>query len=57
VTIPSLDQEESSESQGPSLEMNPFLNPMLTFKATALAVSDLENMQIKLNILLNTKYK
>jgi hypothetical protein len=51
VTIPSPDQEESSKSEGLSLEMDPFLNPLLTFKTTVLAVLELENMQIKLNVL------
>jgi hypothetical protein len=57
VTFPSLDQEESSESLGPSLEMDPSYNPILTFKANALAVPELENMQIKLDVVLNTKNK
>jgi hypothetical protein len=35
--------------------MDPFLNPSLTFKATALALPELENMQIKLNVVLNIK--
>jgi hypothetical protein len=44
-------------SHGPSLGMDSFLNPMLTFKATALALPKQENMQIKLNVALNTKNK
>lgn len=32
--------------------MDQFLNPMLTFRATVLAVPELENMQIKLKVAL-----
>lgn len=57
VTFPSHDQEESTEGQGPSLEMDPFVNPMLKSKAIILAVPKRENVQIKLNVVLNTKNK